>query len=252
MALFAFRFAALFHELAVLLALGDGAGSFMAERDAALRDGSIDITRTIRRSPSGCSAPPSSEFGMRPVRPGSSWTNTPGRAGCDRPSLRRPCRRRTSARRSPRDRSWPTSRSESERRLRLGSTSRTQPLTVEPICTVVSPGFTPNGSCERLHQAVEARLHFDEVAEVGGADDASGELSAGRIAIGDVGPGIGLVIFHRQRDALAVVVDLDDLDVHFLSHRHDLFRIGDAAGVTSRRRAGGRRLRRGRRTRRTA
>ena len=43
-----------------------------------LRDGSIDITRTIRRSPSGCSAPPSSEFGMRPVSPGSSCTNTPG------------------------------------------------------------------------------------------------------------------------------------------------------------------------------
>ena len=82
-----------------------------------------------------------------------------------------------------------------------------------------------------MNESVDARLHFDEETEVSGANDAAAELRAGRITIGDVAPGIGLLILHRERDALAVVFDFDDFDAHFLSDRDDFVRIGDAAAA---------------------
>ena len=54
-----------------------------------------------------------------------------------------------------------------------------------------------------VDQAVDVGLELDEEAEVGPAHDLAGELGAGRVALGDALPGIGLERLHRQRDPVA-------------------------------------------------
>src|SRR5437588_61488 len=82
-----------------------------------------------------------------------------------------------------------------------------------------------------VNETIEPRLDFDEEAEIGRAEDAAAELRAGRVAILDVAPGIALEFFHREGDALPVVLDFDDADVDFLSDLHQLLRIADAAAA---------------------
>src|SRR6185503_20663903 len=77
-----------------------------------------------------------------------------------------------------------------------------------------------------VHESIDARLYLDEETEVGAANDLAVELRAGGITIRHVSPRIGLLILHRERNALAVVLDLDDLDCHGLSDRHDFLRVG--------------------------
>src|SRR5207248_1009313 len=56
-----------------------------------------------------------------------------------------------------------------------------------------------------VNQSVDARLDLYKKTEVGGANNRAAELRADRVAVADVGPRIGLLIFHGQRDAFAVV-----------------------------------------------
>src|SRR5438093_5256290 len=78
-----------------------------------------------------------------------------------------------------------------------------------------------------MHESIDTRLELDEETEVCRAHDRSGELRADRKAIADVGPRIGLLIFHRERDSLAIVLDFDHLHTHLLSDRYEFFGIGD-------------------------
>ena len=82
-----------------------------------------------------------------------------------------------------------------------------------------------------MHEAIDARLDLHEQAEVCRADDRAAELRSDRIAIADVRPRIGFLIFHGQRDALAVVLDLDHLHAHLLTDCDHVLRIGDAAAA---------------------
>src|ERR1051326_8590220 len=82
-----------------------------------------------------------------------------------------------------------------------------------------------------MHETIEARLDFDEDAEIGRAEDAARELRSRRIALLDVAPRVALELFHGERNPLAVVLDFDDADMDFLSDLHQFLRIADAAAA---------------------
>ena len=80
-----------------------------------------------------------------------------------------------------------------------------------------------------VDQAFDARLQFDERAVVGDVGDAAGELGADRVLGFDAIPRIGLQLLHAQRDAVALLVDADDLHLDGLADRQHLGRVVDAA-----------------------
>src|SRR5260221_1033186 len=80
-----------------------------------------------------------------------------------------------------------------------------------------------------VDQALDARLQFDEGAVVGDVGDAAGEAHIERILRFDALPGIVQQLLHAERDAVGLVVDLDDLDLHGLADGQDLGRVIDAA-----------------------
>ena len=79
-----------------------------------------------------------------------------------------------------------------------------------------------------VDQAFDARLEFDEGAVVGDVGDAALEAHADRILGLDALPGVGLQLLHAERDAVRLVVDLDDLDLHLLADVEHLGRVIDA------------------------
>src|SRR6202165_4900254 len=68
-----------------------------------------------------------------------------------------------------------------------------------------------------VDQAFDARLQFDERAVVGDVGDAAGEARVERILRLDALPRIVQQLLHAERDAVGLVVDLDDLDLHGLA-----------------------------------
>src|SRR3981189_2292817 len=80
-----------------------------------------------------------------------------------------------------------------------------------------------------VDQAFDARLQFDERAVVGDVGDAAGEAGVERILGLDALPRIVEQLLHAERDAVGLVVDLDDLDLHGLADGQDLGRVIDPA-----------------------
>ena len=70
-----------------------------------------------------------------------------------------------------------------------------------------------------VDQAFDARLQFDERTVVGDVGDAAGELGLDRVLGLDAIPRIGLQLLHAEADAVALVVDADDLDLDGLADR---------------------------------
>src|SRR5206468_8221249 len=58
-----------------------------------------------------------------------------------------------------------------------------------------------------VHEAIDAWLELDEQPGVSGAHAGAAELCADGKAVGDIGPGVGLLILHRQRNPWADVAD---------------------------------------------
>ena len=73
-----------------------------------------------------------------------------------------------------------------------------------------------------VHQALDPRLQLHEGAVVGDVGDAAGVLRADRELLLDRVPRIRLQLLHAEADALGVLVDLDDLDLHGLADPEDL------------------------------
>src|SRR5207245_631842 len=78
-----------------------------------------------------------------------------------------------------------------------------------------------------VDQAFDTRLLFDERAVVGDVGDAAGEARVQRILRLDALPRIVEQLLHAERDAVGLVVDLDDLDLHGLADGQDLGRVID-------------------------
>src|SRR6202521_4463435 len=80
-----------------------------------------------------------------------------------------------------------------------------------------------------VDQAFDARLQFDERAVVGDVGDAAGEARVERILRLDALPRIVQQLLHAERNAVGLVVDLDDLDLDGLADGQDLGRVIDPA-----------------------
>src|SRR5262249_20656924 len=79
-----------------------------------------------------------------------------------------------------------------------------------------------------VDQAFDAGLELDEGAVVGDVGDAAMEAGVERILRLDALPRIVKQLLHAERDAMRLVVDLDDLDLHGLADGQDLGRMVDA------------------------
>src|SRR5262245_7940468 len=79
-----------------------------------------------------------------------------------------------------------------------------------------------------VDEALDARLELDEGAVVGDVGDAALEARAHRELGLDALPRIGEELLHAKRDAVGLVVDLDDLDLHLLADVEHLGRVIDA------------------------
>src|SRR6266702_3999332 len=80
-----------------------------------------------------------------------------------------------------------------------------------------------------VDQAFDARLQFDERAVVGDVGDAAGEARVQRVLGLDALPRIVQQLLHAERNAVGLVVDLDDLDLHGLADGEHLGRVIDPA-----------------------
>src|ERR1700674_5580105 len=80
-----------------------------------------------------------------------------------------------------------------------------------------------------VDQAFDARLQLDERAVVGDVGDAAGEAGVERVFRLDALPRIVQQLLHAERDAVGLVVDLDDLDLDGLADRQNLGRMIDPA-----------------------
>src|SRR4051812_15685646 len=80
-----------------------------------------------------------------------------------------------------------------------------------------------------VDQAFDARLQFDERAVVGDVGDAAGEARIERVLRLDALPRIVQQLLHAERNAVGLVVDLDDLDLDGLADGEHLGRVIDPA-----------------------
>src|SRR4051812_8992916 len=80
-----------------------------------------------------------------------------------------------------------------------------------------------------VDQAFDARLQFDERAVVGDVGDAAGEACVQRVFCLDALPRIVQQLLHAERNAVGLVVDLDDLDLHGLADGEHFGRVIDPA-----------------------
>src|SRR5260221_2724740 len=78
-----------------------------------------------------------------------------------------------------------------------------------------------------MDQAFDARLKFHEGAVVGDVGHASLEAGTDRVLALDALPRIVPQLLHTERDAVGLVVDLDDLDLHLLTAVENLGRAID-------------------------
>src|ERR1700687_3255051 len=80
-----------------------------------------------------------------------------------------------------------------------------------------------------VDQAFDARLQFDEGAVVGDVGDAAGETRIERILRLDALPRVVQQLLHAERNAVGLVVDLDDLHLHGLAAGQHFGRVIDPA-----------------------
>src|SRR5882762_117734 len=80
-----------------------------------------------------------------------------------------------------------------------------------------------------VDQAFDARFQFDERAVVGDVGDAAGEARIERILRLDALPRIVQQLLHAERNAVGLVVDLDDLDLDGLADAQHFGRVIDPA-----------------------
>ena len=79
-----------------------------------------------------------------------------------------------------------------------------------------------------MNQAVEARLEFDESAEIGDARHRAFDSVAGVIFVGGRGPGVGLQLLQTERNSFFGGIDFENLDVELLADREHIGRLIDA------------------------
>ena len=117
----------------------------------------------------------------------------------------------------------------SEMRRLTGSTSSTCTSTSWDVETILPGGrsFGPRHFGD-VDEAFDAGLELDEGAVVGDVGDAALEAGAHRELGLDALPRIGLKLLHAERDAVGLVVDLDDLDLHLLADIEHLGGVIDA------------------------
>src|SRR5438093_1303867 len=80
-----------------------------------------------------------------------------------------------------------------------------------------------------VDQALDPRLELDERAVVRDRDDLALHARAHRVLRGHVLPGVRLQLLQAEADALALPVDVEDLDLHLLPDVHHLGRVRHAA-----------------------
>src|SRR5271168_907047 len=80
-----------------------------------------------------------------------------------------------------------------------------------------------------VDQSLDARLQLDEGAVVGDVGHAAAQPLADRVAGFDRRPRVFLQLLHTERDAVRLVVDLDDADLDRLADAQHLGRMVDAA-----------------------
>lgn len=81
-----------------------------------------------------------------------------------------------------------------------------------------------------MHQAIDAARQSDENAEVGDGLDLSGDAIVLVVAGCELRPGVGLALLEAQRNAPALLVDVEDHDLDLIADLHDLRRIDVLVG----------------------
>ena len=86
-----------------------------------------------------------------------------------------------------------------------------------------------------VQQAVDPFFDLDEGAVVGEVANRAFDHRAGRVAVGDLVPGVRLGLLHAERDFLLLLVDVQHDDFDLVVDVHQLVRMADALGpATSR------------------
>ncbi len=80
-----------------------------------------------------------------------------------------------------------------------------------------------------VDEALDALLELDEGAVVGDRDHLAVDPRADRVLLLDVLPRVRLELLQAERDALALAVEVQDLDLDLLADPHHLRGMGDAA-----------------------
>src|SRR5687768_1743038 len=93
---------------------------------------------------------------------------------------------------------------------------------------VVAHGFFAGhvpGDVRQVHEAVDAAREADEDAEVGDRLDLAGDLVAAVEVVAELLPRVRLALLDAQRDAAALLVDVEHHHLDFLADVHDFRRI---------------------------
>src|SRR5262245_15832258 len=77
----------------------------------------------------------------------------------------------------------------------------------------------------QVHEAVDAARQPDEHAEIGDRLDLAGNLVALLVVLAELDPGVRLALLETERDAAALLVDVEDHDLDLVADLHDLVRI---------------------------
>src|SRR5579863_1350997 len=78
------------------------------------------------------------------------------------------------------------------------------------------------GDVREVHQAVDVAGQADEDAEVGDRLDLAGHLVAAVVVLGELLPRVRLALLESERNAAALLVDVEHHDLDFLAGVHDL------------------------------
>ena len=79
-----------------------------------------------------------------------------------------------------------------------------------------------------VHQTLNTLFDFGKTAIVGEVGDLGDNRATLGVAAGDLYPRVLAQLLEAQRYAVALAIELEDFDIHFLSDFHDLARVLDA------------------------
>ena len=105
----------------------------------------------------------------------------------------------------------------------IASTTASTSLALLVVAHGFFAGLVP-GEVGQVHQAVDAAGQADEHAEVGDRLDLARDLVALLVVRGELLPRVRLALLHAERDAAALLVDLEHHDFDFVAELHDLGR----------------------------